>query len=62
MIVGYGQKCNNYSDVMKNSYLIQIYKSYYSEIVAVGMNFILGYKSANELPSLLKIAKKEHIS
>jgi hypothetical protein len=47
---------------MKNSYLIQIYKSYYSEIVAVGMNFILGYKSANELPSLLKIAKKEHIS
>jgi hypothetical protein len=44
-------------DNVKNSFLIQIYKSYYSALVAEGMTFLVGYQSATKKAQVVTIKK-----
>lgn len=46
----------------KSTFLIQIYKSHYSTLVAEGMTFVVGYQSSQKRTQVVSIKKAENIN
>jgi hypothetical protein len=49
-------------EAIKSTFLIQIYKSYYTTMVGEGMTFVVGYKSNKKKAQVIKITKAENIN
>lgn len=50
------------SEKIKNVFLIQVYKSYFTTMVAEGMTFVVGYKSNKRKPQVIEITKAENVN
>jgi len=50
------------TESLKNTFLIQIFKSYYTTLVGEGMTFVVGYKSSKKKAQVITITKAENIN
>jgi hypothetical protein len=62
LISGFGSTVNNFGEFGKNMFLIQIYKSHFTSIVTEGMIFLIGYKTLNRAPQIMKLTNKDDIN